>query len=47
MNQEVLDELVECLRDICDDEEMGVIKVGEGNKHEFLGMILDHSEPEN
>ena len=30
---------------MCDDEEIGKIKLTTGDRHEFLGMILDHSEP--
>ena len=42
---EVLEEYVEYLRSIYDDEEIGVLKMNRGPRHEFLGMILDYSEP--
>ena len=41
----VLEEDIECLQSICNDEEIGKLKVNCGPRHEFLGMMLDHSEP--
>ena len=43
--KEVLEEYIEYLRSIYDDEEIGTLKVNYGPRHEFLGMILDYSEP--
>ena len=42
---EVLEEYVEYLRSIYDDEEIGVLKMNRGPRHEFLGMILDYKKP--
>ena len=41
---EILDEFIECLQNICDDEEIGTLKVDCGPRHEFLGMTLDCSK---
>ena len=43
-DKEVLLNFVEYLRSIYDDDEIGTIKVNDGPRHEFVGMILDYSQ---
>ena len=44
MEDEVLDKFFDHSRGVCDNEEMGTLKMNHGPRHEFLGMALDHSE---
>ena len=41
--EEVSDEHIDHLCSVCDDEEIGTLKVNCGPRHEFPGMVLDHS----
>ena len=39
MEDEVPDELADCLRESCDDEEIGTMEVNGGPRCEFAGMV--------
>ena len=45
VHDDVLEDLVQYLRGIYDDEEIGTIKVNYGPRHDFVGMVLDYSKP--
>ena len=46
VSEEVVDTFIDWLRDKCRDEEINKVKATKGDKHDHLGMTLDHSKPD-
>ena len=45
MDKKVNDEFIKWVDDLYGDDEIGRVKAVRGKKHDYIGMILDYSEP--